>query len=67
MFHEDINCAASNPCENGGNCTVSNNTCACADGFGGNDCSIGKLDFESNKHDKILKECIKTLKDTYIC
>ena len=42
----DIDECDSDPCKNGANCTdgVNNYTCTCMAGYGGPNCSIGKLD-----------------------
>lgn len=42
MLLIDINECASNPCQNGGNCTdgIAKYTCTCANGFTGNNCQI---------------------------
>jgi hypothetical protein len=43
----DINDCADDPCTNSGTCIdhVNNFTCACVDGFTGNRCETGRLDF----------------------
>ena len=41
----DIDECASSPCQNGGTCTdaVNSYTCACVDGYNGDDCETSKL------------------------
>ena len=41
----DIDECSSSPCQNGGTCTdaVNSYTCACVDGYNGDDCETSKL------------------------